>query len=166
MRVSHLSVAIALALGGCGASEPGPSAHQSDLGFIAGDLGGLFAGCQDSITPAPAGMPLHVFSGGLLSPCAYGVQLPWLGVTAKAGDSFAIATDANLVIHVQGDDGFSKDIDTTKAIDPSGYRLVTVGPIHVSVNVPQAVIEYPQPPNGDLRYAITDGQVPVTFTSP
>jgi len=29
---------------------------------------------------------LHVLSGGLLSPCAYGVQIPWIGVTAKAGD--------------------------------------------------------------------------------
>ena len=166
MRVSHLSVAIALALAGCGASGPSASGGQNDLSSIAGDLGGLFAGCNESITPAPAGMPLHVLSGGLLSPCAHGVQLPWIGVTAKAGDGFGIVTNANLVIHVEGDDGFSKDIDTTKTIDETGYRLATVGPIHVSVSVPQAVIEYPQPPNGDLRYTITDGQVPVTFTSP
>jgi hypothetical protein len=166
MKATHLWVVIALASGGCGASEPTGAAGQNDLGYRASDLGGLFAGCHDSITPAPAGMPLHVLSGGLLSPCANGVQPPWIGVTAKTGDGFAVATNANLVIHVQGDDGFSKDIDTTKAIDETGYRLATVGPIHVSVNVPQAVIEYPQPSAGDLHYTITDGQVPVTFTSP
>jgi hypothetical protein len=111
-------------------------------------------------------MPLHVLSGGLLSPCADGVQLPWIGVTAQPGPAFAIATGANLVIHVKGDDAFSKDIDTTQAIDETGYRLATAGPIHVSVDVPQALIEYPESPGGDLRYTITDGQVPVTFTSP
>jgi hypothetical protein len=158
MRVTHLCVAIALALGGCGGSDlAGGNGDPSQDGGV------LFGNCHEMITPAPTGMPLHVLPGGLISTC--GEQpFPFIGLTRQAR-GFVIATVPNLVIHVQGDDGFSKDIDTTKALDPSGYTLATMGPIHVSVDVRQALIEYQQGP-GDWRYTITDGPAPVTFASP
>jgi hypothetical protein len=158
------------------------AACQSNAGSMP-DAGSLFANCPE-ITAASPTITQHVLPGGKIDPCAP-ARLAWLGIAVTQDDNgqptgYVVATEPGLHIVVIADaaidaadsvpltDSHRVDINTTKVVQSTGYRIVVTGPVHVSFAGGPGVMVYQPSPEifpTTYRYVMTDG-APVTFTAP